>query len=463
MTQDRLAERRFVEAPGIAVAPWREVRSVAEARAAADALGLPLRLKLPIGGYDGRGQLRIADAGRARRRLGAPRPAARRRRCSPSASSTSQTELSVVVARATRRRGRDLPDRPEPRTTPGSSSSRWRRRRSPPDVADCAAAIGATLAAAMDLCGTLTVELFLLRRRVAGRQRARAARPQLGPLDDRGRRDLAVRAAHPGDLRARARLDGRAWPRPRWSTSSGSGPRRPARLLGVAEALADPAVHLHLYDKREVFERRKMGHLTALGADVDDGARHGARARWRAWPGRTRRRRRTTDDRGEPPGRPSSASSAAAAPTSRSSRRRSRSSTSSACRRSSRSCRRTERPIGCSATPRRPPAAGIRVIVAGAGGAAHLPGMLAAKTALPVIGVPIPTEHLGGLDSLLSIVQMPRGVPVATVAIGNATNAGLLAAAILALSDPALAERLAAWRARQTQAVLDDPSNVGRT
>jgi phosphoribosylaminoimidazole carboxylase PurE protein len=103
---------------------------------------------------------------------------------------------------------------------------------------------------------------------------------------------------------------------------------------------------------------------------------------------------------------------------------------------------------------------GIRVIVAGAGGAAHLPGMLAAKTALPVIGVPIPTQHLGGLDSLLSIVQMPRGVPVATVAIGNATNAGLLAAAILALSDPALADRLAAYRARQTQSVLDDPSNA---
>ena len=103
---------------------------------------------------------------------------------------------------------------------------------------------------------------------------------------------------------------------------------------------------------------------------------------------------------------------------------------------------------------------GIRVIVAGAGGAAHLPGMLASKTALPVIGVPIATEHLGGLDSLLSIVQMPRGVPVATVGIGNATNAGLLAAAILATSDPQLAERLAAWRARQTQAVLDDPTNA---
>jgi len=106
-------------------------------------------------------------------------------------------------------------------------------------------------------------------------------------------------------------------------------------------------------------------------------------------------------------------------------------------------------------------ARGIRVIVAGAGGAAHLPGMLAAKTSLPVIGVPIPTQHLGGLDSLLSIVQMPRGIPVATVAIGNAANAGLLAASILALGDDALATRLADWRARQTAQVMDDPSNIG--
>jgi 5-(carboxyamino)imidazole ribonucleotide mutase len=103
---------------------------------------------------------------------------------------------------------------------------------------------------------------------------------------------------------------------------------------------------------------------------------------------------------------------------------------------------------------------GIQVIIAGAGGAAHLPGMLAAKTQLPVIGVPIPTQHLGGLDSLLSIVQMPRGIPVATVAIGNADNAALLAASILALSDPALAERLRARRAAQTQSVMDDPSNA---
>ena len=104
---------------------------------------------------------------------------------------------------------------------------------------------------------------------------------------------------------------------------------------------------------------------------------------------------------------------------------------------------------------------GIQVIVAGAGGAAHLPGMLAAKTLLPVIGVPIMTQHLAGMDSLLSIVQMPRGIPVATVAIGNGLNAGLLAAQILALGDAGLATRLAAWRAAQTQAVLDDPSNTG--
>src|ERR1035437_7852505 len=103
---------------------------------------------------------------------------------------------------------------------------------------------------------------------------------------------------------------------------------------------------------------------------------------------------------------------------------------------------------------------GIRVIVAGAGGAAHLPGMLAAKTQLPVIGVPISTQHLGGLDSLLSIVQMPRGIPVATVAIGSGENAALLAAAILALSDEALALRLAAYRAAQTASVLGDESNA---
>ena len=99
---------------------------------------------------------------------------------------------------------------------------------------------------------------------------------------------------------------------------------------------------------------------------------------------------------------------------------------------------------------------GLRAIIAGAGGAAHLPGMVAAKTTLPVLGVPVPSQALKGLDSLLSIVQMPAGVPVATFAIGKAgaTNAALFAAALLASHDAAIREALSAFRARQTEAVL---------
>jgi 5-(carboxyamino)imidazole ribonucleotide mutase len=104
---------------------------------------------------------------------------------------------------------------------------------------------------------------------------------------------------------------------------------------------------------------------------------------------------------------------------------------------------------------------GLKVIIAGAGGAAHLPGMTASMTALPVLGVPIESKALKGMDSLLSIVQMPGGIPVGTLAIGKAgaINAGLLAASILALSDPILAERLDAWRSRQTAAVAEFPSD----
>ncbi|OJX76761.1 5-(carboxyamino)imidazole ribonucleotide mutase [Magnetospirillum sp. 64-120] len=102
---------------------------------------------------------------------------------------------------------------------------------------------------------------------------------------------------------------------------------------------------------------------------------------------------------------------------------------------------------------------GLKVIIAGAGGAAHLPGMAAAMTCLPVLGVPVESRVLKGVDSLHSIVQMPGGVPVGTLAIGKAgaTNAGLLAASILALMDPALAQRLEDWRQRQTDAVAEKP------
>ena len=103
--------------------------------------------------------------------------------------------------------------------------------------------------------------------------------------------------------------------------------------------------------------------------------------------------------------------------------------------------------------------AGLKVIIAGAGGAAHLPGMMASKTRVPVIGVPIPTRALGGIDSLYSIVQMPRGFPVATMAIGGGANAGLMAAQMLAMNDPALAARLDAWRAALSASIPEEPSD----
>jgi len=101
----------------------------------------------------------------------------------------------------------------------------------------------------------------------------------------------------------------------------------------------------------------------------------------------------------------------------------------------------------------------LQVIIAGAGGAAHLPGMMASKTRLPVVGVPVQTRALGGVDSLHSIVQMPRGYPVATMAIGGAANAGLMAAGILALQDAALAERLDAWRSALSASIPDEPTD----
>jgi len=106
---------------------------------------------------------------------------------------------------------------------------------------------------------------------------------------------------------------------------------------------------------------------------------------------------------------------------------------------------------------------GLQVVVAGAGGAAHLPGMVAAMTTLPVLGVPVESKALSGWDSLLSIVQMPGGVPVGTLAIGKAgaTNAGLMAASIVALSDPAIDAALTEWRRARTDAVADEPTDEG--
>ena len=265
VTQDRLAERRFVERTGIAVAPWREVRSVTEAREAAETLGLPLRLKLPTGGYDGRGQIRVAAADElddAWERVGAGLGAV----LLAESELAFATELSVIVARAgdqvaTFPIGQNVHDAGVlVRTCVPATAS--------PRVTEDAVAIGTALAAAMDLQGTLTVELFLM------------------PDDSLVVNELAPRVHNSGHwtiegaatsqfeqhIRAICGL-GLGSPVAHGPAAManllGTGPRRAACLLGVAEALADPAVHLHLYDKREVFERRKMGHLTARGATTD--------------------------------------------------------------------------------------------------------------------------------------------------------------------------------------------------
>jgi 5-(carboxyamino)imidazole ribonucleotide synthase len=275
VTQDRLEERRFIEGGGIAVAPWHEVRTITEARAAAADLGLPLRLKLPIGGYDGRGQLRIVDADElddAWARLGRTEGDA----LLAERELDFAAELSVVVARAADGTAAAYPIARNVHdagilvesVAPAPVSA---------DVAACATAIGTTLAEAMDLCGTLTAELFLLGD-------ASLVVNELAPrVHNSGHWTIEGAATSQFEQHIRAicglGLGSTAAHGPSATVNLlGTGPRRPARLTGVAAALADPAVHLHLYDKRAVFERRKMGHVTALGADLDGALDHARRA-----------------------------------------------------------------------------------------------------------------------------------------------------------------------------------------
>ncbi len=274
VTQDRLAERRFVEGAGVAVAPWREVRSLEEARDAAAELGLPLRLKLPIGGYDGRGQLRIVaerDLDDAWTELGrAPGDALLAERELDFAA-----ELSIIVARGLDGTTVAFPVARNVHDG-GILVESIAPAPVPVDVAERAVAIGTTLAEAMDLCGTLTAELFLL-------PDGALVVNELAPrVHNSGHWTIEGAATSQFEQHIRAICGlGLGSPGAHGPTVMvnllGAGLRRPARLCGVDAALADPAVHLHLYDKRDVFERRKMGHLTVLGADPD-GALGQARA-----------------------------------------------------------------------------------------------------------------------------------------------------------------------------------------
>lgn len=275
VTQDRLAERRFVASQGIEVAPWREARTPAALATAASELGLPLRVKVPIGGYDGRSQVRItseADAMAAWDRLGRPtgEPLLAERELAFAA------ELSVVVAR-----DQDGHVVPYPVSRNVHDAGILVETVAPAplarDVADSAVDVATRLAEAMDLCGTLTVELFLLHD-------GSLAVNELAPrVHNSGHWTLDGAATSQFEQHIRAICGlGLGSPTAHGAAAMvnilGTGSKRPAHLLGVEDALADPGAHLHLYDKRLVFERRKMGHLTVLADSVDAALERARRA-----------------------------------------------------------------------------------------------------------------------------------------------------------------------------------------
>jgi 5-(carboxyamino)imidazole ribonucleotide synthase len=266
-TQDRLAERRFIRDIGEWTAPWREVRGVAEAEVAADALGYPLRLKLPLGGYDGRSQVRIEardGVTAAVASLGGydGRPLLLEREID------FEAELSVVCARD--RDGRTLAY-PVSRNTHDAGILVESVAPAPvhPLIANDAREVADSIARGLDLVGVMTVELFQLR---GGGLMVNELAPR---VHNSGHWTMEGAATSQFEQHLRAILGlplGSVAPHGTTAMINilGTGPDRPARLAGIERALADPGAHVHVYGKRRVFERRKMGHVTVVGSDTDD-------------------------------------------------------------------------------------------------------------------------------------------------------------------------------------------------
>jgi 5-(carboxyamino)imidazole ribonucleotide synthase len=276
VTQDRLAERAFVEAAGIAVAPWRAVTSLEALRSAAGELGTPLRLKAPMGGYDGRSQVRVAgetDVEGAIEQLG--RPAGESLLVERELD--FEAELSIIVARGTDRRTAAFPPARNVHDA-GILVESVAPADLPADALRAAEDIGCRLAEAMDLTGTLTVELFLLRD-------GSLVVNELAPrVHNSGHWTIEGAATSQFEQHIRAITGLPLGPtnahRPTAIVNLlGTGELRDARLLGADRALAVPETHLHLYDKRRVFERRKMGHVTALGTTTEEALERARAAR----------------------------------------------------------------------------------------------------------------------------------------------------------------------------------------
>ena len=275
-TQDRLAERRFIREIGEWTAPWREVRGVADAEAAADALGYPLRLKLPLGGYDGRNQVRITardEVAGAVASLGGLDG----RSLLLEAEIDFEAELSVVCARD--RDGRTLAY-PVSRNVHDAGILVESVAPAPihPLVANDAREVADSIARGLDLVGVMTVELFQLR---GGGVMVNELAPR---VHNSGHWTIEGAATSQFEQHLRAILGlplGSVEPHGTAAMVNllGTGPDRPARLLGIERALEDPGVHVHVYGKRRVFERRKMGHVTVVAQDADEALARARRAR----------------------------------------------------------------------------------------------------------------------------------------------------------------------------------------
>ena len=275
-TQDRLAERRFIRDIGEWAAPWREVRGVAEAEAAAEALGYPLRLKIPLGGYDGRNQVRITardEVAGAVAVLGGDdaRPLLLEREID------FEAELSVVCARD--REGRTLAYPVSRNVHDGGILVESVAPASiHPLVANDAREVADSIARGLDLVGVMTVELFALR---GGGLMVNELAPR---VHNSGHWTIEGAATSQFEQHLRAILGlplGSVAPHGVAAVVNvlGTGPDRPARLAGVERALEDPGAHVHVYGKRRVFERRKMGHVTVVGRDADEALARAWRAR----------------------------------------------------------------------------------------------------------------------------------------------------------------------------------------
>ena len=277
VTQDRIAERRFVEDAGATVAPWRAIRTTDDLHRAAADLGMPLRVKAATGGYDGRSQVRVVGAAQlegALEELGRP----------PGETVLAEREIafemevSIIVTRGIDGAATTYP-LARNRHDQGILAESVAPAPVADEIAERAAHLGQRLAVAMGMVGTLTAELFLMRdgRLVVNELAPRVHNSGHWTIEGAATSQFEqhIRAICGLDLGSTAALAPAAM-----INLLGTGRGRPARLeaAGLAEAMADPAAHLHLYDKRQVFERRKMGHVTALGSTVDDALDRARRA-----------------------------------------------------------------------------------------------------------------------------------------------------------------------------------------